>query len=72
MNHIRVQTEDMAKELRKQIRSGGRFDELAAMASACHATREKGGEVGWSGIDDEHLDEILPKPIRERTHDFFW
>ena len=62
VRHILVQTAEMANELRRAVASGSaKFDQLAGMASGCAATRDKGGEVGWSGVDDEHLDEILPR-----------
>ena len=64
VRHILVQSDELAAELRNALRNGQRFSELAAAASACAATREKGGEVGWSGVNDEHLDEILPRPVR--------
>ena len=62
VRHILVQTAEMANELRRAVASGSaKFDQLAGMASGCAATRDKGGEVGWSGVDDEHLDVILPR-----------
>ena len=65
--HIRVDTEEMAVLLQAQLREGASFEELATMASACDFTREKGGEIGWVGVNDEHLDEYFPKSLRERA-----
>lgn len=53
----------MARLLHEQIKEGADWAELAA-ASTCEASRTKGGEVGWSGVNDEHLDEILPRELR--------
>jgi hypothetical protein len=64
VRHILVHTQQMAETLRAELRDGARFDELAPAVSSCAATREKGGEVGWSGVNDEHLDPILPPPVR--------
>jgi hypothetical protein len=64
VRHILVQTQQLAETLRSELRDGARFDELAPAVSSCAVTRDKGGEVGWSGINDEHLDPILPPPVR--------
>ena len=64
VRHILVETEGLAELLRAQLREGAEFEELAAACSTCAATREKGGEIGWSGVEDEHLDEILPRSVR--------
>jgi len=64
VRHILVQSEGLATELRDQLRSGERFEDMATISSCAH-TREKGGEVGWSAANDEHLDEILPRDIRK-------
>ena len=66
VRHILVQTEELGEMLRQRLREGESFGELAAAASACD-TRDKGGEVGWSGVNDEHLDEILPKEVRAQA-----
>ena len=66
VRHILVQTDELGEMLRQQLREGASFGELAAAASACD-TRDKGGEVGWSGVNDEHLDEILPKEVRAQA-----
>lgn len=65
VRHILVQSEEMQNNLHDMLRSGADFMELATASSACAATREKGGEIGWAGVNDEHLDEILPKAVRE-------
>jgi len=65
VRHILVETRELAEVLRGQLREGARFDELAAAVSTCAVTREKGGEIGWSGVNDEHLDEYFPKSLRE-------
>ena len=68
VRHILVDSDEIAAELRAMLRSGdARFEDLATATSACAASRDKGGEVGWSGVNDEHLDEILPRNIRERA-----
>ena len=36
---------------------------LAKVASTC-ATGEEGGHIGWAGLEDEHLDETLPREAR--------
>ncbi|EOD15488.1 hypothetical protein EMIHUDRAFT_245790, partial [Emiliania huxleyi CCMP1516] len=65
VRHIVVDSREMAETLSEQLRGGGaRFDELARL-STCAVTRDKGGEVGWSGIEDEHLDEYFPRNLRE-------
>ena len=63
VRHILVQSEEMQNNLHDMLRSGADFMELATASSACAATREKGGEIGWAGVNDEHLDEILPKAV---------
>jgi len=47
-----------------QIRSGDDFSDLAKVISACEQSRAEGGAVGWVGRNDEHLDSILPEPVR--------
>jgi len=67
VRHILVQSEELAVMLLSQLREGGRFEELAELTSTCAWTREKGGEIGWSGVNDEHLDEYFPRPVREKA-----
>ena len=64
VRHILVQSEELQLGLRDMLRDGASFEELASSTSSCSATREKGGEIGWSGVNDEHLDEILPRNVR--------
>mmetsp|Transcript_71060 Transcript_71060/g.134332 ORF Transcript_71060/g.134332 Transcript_71060/m.134332 type:complete len:862 (+) Transcript_71060:53-2638(+) len=64
VRHILVQSEELAGILVSQLREGADFEELARACSACPSSREKGGEIGWSGVEDEHLDEILPRDVR--------
>eukprot|EP00967_Tisochrysis_lutea_P070396 scaffold92846_cov27-Tisochrysis_lutea.AAC.1 len=65
VRHIVVQSAELAQTLRTQLKEGARFDELAQALSTCAVTREKGGEIGWSGVNDEHLDEYFPRELRE-------
>ena len=65
VRHILVQSEEMQRGLHDMLKGGADFTELARASSDCASTREKGGEIGWSGVSDEHLDEILPKAVRE-------
>ena len=65
VRHILVQSEEMQRGLHDMLKGGADFTELARASSDCASTREKGGEIGWSGVNDEHLDEILPKAVRE-------
>ena len=67
VRHLLAQTDGMARLLRSQLREGAEWDELASAASDCEWTRSKGGEVGWSGVEDEHLDEILPREVRAQA-----
>ena len=58
VRHILVQSEEMQRGLHDMLKGGADFTELARASSDCASTREKGGEIGWSGVNDEHLDEI--------------
>jgi len=64
VRHILVQSEELAVQLRQQLKEGASFEELAKAVSSCAATRGKGGEVGWVGVDDDFLDETLPRELR--------
>ena len=64
VRHILLQSEELAAMLLAQLKEGARFEELAEKVSAC-ATADKGGEIGWAGLEDEHLDETLPREARE-------
>ena len=65
VRHILVDSDELAQQLWQQLRDGAEFDELARAVSACASTREKGGEVGWVGVGDAHLDELLPQSVRD-------
>ncbi|KAL1512212.1 hypothetical protein AB1Y20_005475 [Prymnesium parvum] len=67
VRHLLVQTSGMAELLREQLNAGADWTEVAAAVSECEHSKGKGGEVGWCGVNDEHLDEILPRELRERT-----
>ncbi|KAJ1632088.1 hypothetical protein T492DRAFT_991170, partial [Pavlovales sp. CCMP2436] len=62
LSHILVSTPDMAELLLQRLREGADFAELAAGASACEATRGKGGAIGWVNREgrSEYADMILP------------
>eukprot|EP00286_Rhodomonas_abbreviata_P014211 CAMPEP_0181318682 /NCGR_PEP_ID=MMETSP1101-20121128/17139_1 /TAXON_ID=46948 /ORGANISM="Rhodomonas abbreviata, Strain Caron Lab Isolate" /LENGTH=205 /DNA_ID=CAMNT_0023426173 /DNA_START=194 /DNA_END=808 /DNA_ORIENTATION=+ len=62
--HLLVGTKEMAEDLLKQAQQGADFEELCKQISACETTREKGGEIGWVGEEDEHLEELLPSAVR--------
>ena len=66
VRHILVNSDELAQMLWQQLKDGAEFDELARAISACPSTRQKGGEVGWVGAEDAHLDEILPAPVRQQ------
>lgn len=62
LSHILVSTDDMAQLLLARLREGADFAELAASASACEATRAKGGAIGWVNREGEepYIDALLP------------
>ena len=82
MQHILLATEELALESLHRLRAANiGFSELAAQISACSATREKAGAVGWVAVDEEehpvscddeeaspnaHLDEIFPAAARQK------
>ena len=63
VRHMLVQSAELAEMLLGQLQGGAKFEELAKVASTC-ATAEEGGHIGWAGIEDEHLDETLPREAR--------
>ena len=69
VRQILVQTEEMAKMLTAKLKQGERFEQLAAAASTCAITRDKGGDVGWSAPADHHLDEYFPHTVRKAAMD---
>ena len=64
VSHALFQTEELARSVLAQVKAGADFADLAAAASACEETRPKAGEIGWVGLEDEHLDELLPREGR--------
>ncbi|HTQ35582.1 MAG TPA: peptidylprolyl isomerase [Steroidobacteraceae bacterium] len=49
ISHIQVATEDAAKKLIAQLKAGGNFAQLAKSQSQDANSRDKGGELNWSG-----------------------
>ena len=45
--HVLVKTEEEAKEILKQLKKGVNFAKLAKKRSADHATKDKGGDLGF-------------------------
>jgi hypothetical protein len=70
VRHILCQSQDMAEALMRQIKDGADFGELAKAISDCELTRDKGGEVGWVGLNDDHMDELLSRSAREKLMDY--
>ena len=78
LQHILLATEEMALESLHRLRASEiGFAELAQQVSACPATREHGGTIGWVSVkeyDDDkngasknaHLDDIFPAAAREK------
>lgn len=64
VNHALFETPELAKSVLHQIKDGANFNELATAVSACEETRAQGGEIGWVGLKDEHLDHLLPQEGR--------
>lgn len=50
--HIQVVTEDAAKQVLAQLKAGGNFAALAKAQSTDANTRDKGGELEWSGVSN--------------------
>ena len=69
VRHIVVQSAELAGTIQEQLRSGADFEKLARSISDCTVTREEGGEVGWVGLEDAFLDEIVPRVVREALID---
>lgn len=57
--HVRLATEELATQALHQLRDGSvRLADLAQQISACPATRDAGGEIGWVSVEkNEHEDE---------------
>ena len=64
MSHALFETLELASSCLAQVKAGASFDDLARSVSACDETRAAGGKVGWVGLNDEHIDEILPREVR--------
>jgi len=47
-SHILVKEKELAVDLRKRLKSGGKFAELAKEFSTC-PSKSKGGDLGWFG-----------------------
>jgi peptidyl-prolyl cis-trans isomerase C len=47
-SHILVKEKGLADDLRKRIKSGGKFGELAKEFSTC-PSKSKSGDLGWFG-----------------------
>lgn len=58
-SHIQVATEDAAKQVLAQLKAGANFAQLAKAQSTDTSTRDKGGELDWSGPSN------LPPPYAE-------
>ena len=65
VRHISVRTEALANLLQKELSQRSNLGVLATMISTCPFTKGKGGENGWAGMSDEHLDEFFPRSLRE-------
>ncbi len=66
VRHILLQTRSLADEVYQLLKRGKRdFDEIARTLSDCMETRNLGGEIGWVGIESDHLDGILGLSARE-------
>ncbi len=66
VRHILLQTRSLADEVFQLLKRGKRdFDEIARTLSDCMETRNSGGEIGWVGIESDHLDGILGLSARE-------
>lgn len=53
-----------------QVKEGQDFNELAMSISACDDTRHEGGAVGWVGVNDTHVDHLLPRNARAEAITF--
>ncbi len=66
MRYILLQTRSLADEVFQFLKRGERdFDEIARTLSDCVDTRNSGGEIGWVGIESDHLNGILDLSSRE-------
>jgi hypothetical protein len=67
VSHALFATEELAAACFEQVKQGSDFRALARSVSACSETREAGGELGWAGLNDDYLDLLLPRVVRERA-----
>ncbi len=51
-SHIQLATEEAAKQVLAQLKAGANFTQLAKTQSTDPATRDKGGELDWSGLSN--------------------
>ncbi len=66
VRHILLQTHSLANEVFQILKRGERdFDEIARTLSDCMDTRKSGGEIGWAGIESDHLNGILDLSSRK-------
>jgi hypothetical protein len=63
--HLLVETEPLCDSLFEELKKGAEFHTLAQSISACATTREAGGDVGWVGVQDEFLDDVVPVDVRK-------
>ncbi len=47
-SHILVKEKELAKEIERKLKTGGRFEALAREFSTC-PSKSKGGDLGWFG-----------------------
>lgn len=79
VHHVLFASEELALASLHQLRNAEiPFATLATQISACAATRDKAGAIGWisvpsrdsldanGGVSNEHLDEIFPEEARDR------
>ena len=66
VRHILVSTSELALQLQDQLRDlKTDFELLAEQISNCESSRKEGGNVGWVGLADDFLDEVLPPAARQ-------
>jgi len=63
--HTLLETDELARVCLEQVKQGKDFETIARSISTCEETRADGGMVGWVGLNDSHLDELLPREARE-------
>jgi len=67
VSHALFATEELAATCFEELKQGSKFRDLARSVSACAETRAAGGEVGWVGLNDDYLDLLLPREVREKA-----